>query len=298
MGMKPTLYKRLLRSRWELGLVKDGLDGVFADKPLEVDWIINPCRDRWFADPFVLDVTDDYVYVLAEEYEFKTRKGRIAKLSVNRRTHKIDSFVILLELPTHLSFPNILRKDGHVYVYPESAYSGKLDLYEYDRLQEKLVFVQTICDDVVWDSSIFDMAGAPLLFTARTNDYYLDIYSWDADKSRFVFSQSIPSQDKSSRMAGQPIAYGGKTYIPTQYCEKVYGGGVVIKEVLPDGNTFSFKVVKRLESPHPKRRIRMHTLNVYKGVAIIDVGGYDYPWFGKLMLTLGRLWKRISKAKS
>lgn len=142
------------------------------------------------------------------------------------------------------------------------------------------------------------MAGAPLLFTARTNDYYLDIYSWDADKSRFVFSQSIPSQDKSSRMAGQPIAYGGKTYIPTQYCEKVYGGGVVIKEVLPDGNTFSFKVVKRLESPHPKRRIRMHTLNVYKGVAIIDVGGYDYPWFGKLMLTLGRLWKRISKAKS
>lgn len=298
MGMKPTLYKRLLRSRWELGLVKDGLDGVFADKPLEVDWIINPCRDRWFADPFVLDVTDDYVYVLAEEYEFKTRKGRIAKLSVNRRTHKIDSFVILLELPTHLSFPNILRKDGHVYVYPESAYSGKLDLYEYDRLQEKLVFIQTICDDVVWDSSIFDMAGAPLLFTARTNDYYLDIYSWDADKSRFVFSQSIPSQDKSSRMAGQPIAYGGKTYIPTQYCEKVYGGGVVIKEVLPDGNTFSFKVVKRLESPHPKRRIRMHTLNVYKGVAIIDVGGYDYPWFGKLILTLGRLWKRISKAKS
>lgn len=297
MGMK-SLYKRMLRSRWELGLVRGGMDSILGDKPLEVDWIINPYPDRWFADPFILDVTDDYVYVLAEEYAFETRKGRIAKLSVNRRTCKIDDCVILLELPTHLSFPNILRKEGHVYVYPESCYSGKLDLYEYDPQQEKLVFEQTICDDAVWDSSIANVSEIPLLFTSRTNDYYLDIYSWDPERSRFVFSQSIPSSDKSSRMAGQPFVYRGKTYIPTQYCEKVYGGGVVIKEVQPEGDTFSFKTVKRLESPHPKRRLRMHTLNEYKGVAIIDVGGYDHPWFGQTMLTLDRFWKRIKNKKS
>lgn len=297
MGMK-SLYKRMLRSRWELGLVRGGMDSILGDKPLEVDWIINPYPDRWFADPFILDVTDDYVYVLAEEYAFETRKGRIAKLSVNRRTCKIDDCVILLELPTHLSFPNILRKEGHVYVYPESCYSGKLDLYEYDPQQEKLVFEQTICDDPVWDSSIANVSEIPLLFTSRTNDYYLDIYSWDPERSRFVFSQSIPSSDKSSRMAGQPFVYRGKTYIPTQYCEKVYGGGVVIKEVQPEGDTFSFKTVKRLESPHPKRRLRMHTLNEYKGVAIIDVGGYDHPWFGQTMLTLDRFWKRIKNKKS
>lgn len=294
MGMK-SLYKRMLRSRWELGLVKGGMDSVFADRPLEVDWIVNPYRDRWFADPFILDVTDDYVYVLAEEYEFKTQKGRIAKLSVNRRTLKIDGFVILLELPTHLSFPNILRKEGHVYVYPESCYSGKLDLYEYDSRQEKLVYVQTICDDAVWDSSIAHVTETPLLFTSRTNDYFLDIYSWDPGKNRFVHSQAIPSPDKSSRMAGQPFVYRGKTYIPTQYCEKVYGGSVVVKEVLPEGDSFSFRPVKRLDSPHPKRRIRMHTLNEYNGVVIIDVGGYDHPWFGQWMLSMGRLWKRIRK---
>ena len=283
MKRKLSLYKRLIRSRWELGLIRGGLDKVFADTQLEVDWIVNPYRDRWFADPFVLDVTDDYVYVLAEEYEFKTQKGRIAKLSVNRKTLRIDGFVILLELPTHLSFPNIIRKEGRIFVYPESCYSGKLDLYEYDSHQEKLVFVQTICDDAVWDSSIVMVSGVPQLFTAREDDYHLDVYSWDTGKSRFVFSQSVRSADRSSRMAGQPFSYDGKVFIPTQYCERIYGGGIVIKEVLSSGNTLSFKTIKRLESPHPLRRAKMHTLNEYKGVAIIDVGGFDYPWFGNMM---------------
>lgn len=295
MNRIKAFYKRFLRSRWELGFVRGGMDSVFADSNLEVDWIVNPYRDRWFADPFVLDVTDDYVYVLAEEYEFKTQKGRIAKLSVNRRTLNIDDFVILLELPTHLSFPNILRKDGHVYVYPESCYSGKVDLYEYDPYQEKLVFVQTICDDAVWDSSIVNFTGVPQLFTAKMDDYHLDIYSWDTDKGRFVFSQSIRSDDKSSRMAGQPIAFNGKDYIPTQYCEKVYGGGVVIKEVHVCGNTFSFETIKRLVSPHPLRKVKMHTLNEYKDVVIIDVGGFDHPWFGNRMRALSLWGKKIRK---
>ena len=291
MNRIKAFYKRLLRSRWELGFVRGGLDSVFSDSKLEVDWIENPYADRWFADPFVLDVTDDYVYVLAEEWEFRTQKGRIAKLSVNRRTLRIDDYVILLELPTHLSFPNILRKDGRVYVYPESCYSGKLDLYEYDPHQERLIPVQTICDDAVWDASIVDVAGVPLLFAAKTNDYYLDVYAWDAGQGRFVFSQSIQSKDKSSRMAGQPLEYQGKLYIPTQYCEKVYGGGVVIKEVLASGDTLTFEPVKRLESPHPKRKAKLHTLNGYKGVFIIDVGGFDHPWLGNTMRAFRHLWK-------
>ena len=293
-----SLYKRMLRSRWELGLVRGGMDSIFGDKPLVVDWIVNPYRDRWFADPFILDVTDDYVYVLAEEYAFNTQKGRIAKLSVNRRTFKIDDYVILLELPTHLSFPNILRKEGHVYVYPESCYSGKLDMYEYDPAAEKLVFVQTVCDDAVWDSSMVTVSGSPKLFTARTDDYHLDIYSWDAGKGRFVFSQSVLSEDKSSRMAGQPIEYQGKLFIPTQYCEKVYGGAVVLKEVISEGDSLSFRTIKRMESPHPKRKAKMHTLNGNKGVVIIDVGGFDHPWFGNLLRKLSMVGKSIGNRKN
>lgn len=292
MRKKSALFKRLIRSRWELGLVRGGLDGVFSDSRLEVDWIKNPFRDRWFADPFILEVTEQYVFILAEEYEFKTMKGRIAKLSVNRKTLTIDSFVILLELPTHLSFPSILRKEGHVYVYPESCYSGRLDLYEYVKEKDKLEFVQTICDEAIWDSVIVNLKGRPQLFTARHNDYNLDVYDWDSTKSLFTFSYSIPSEDKSSRMAGQLFDYHGKIYMPSQYCERYYGGGVMIKEVLVNANEYLFKPIKILESSHPKRKIKLHTLNEYKGVVVIDVGGDDFPFIAKCLNRMSRLRKK------
>lgn len=283
MGKKSALYRRMIRNRWELGLVKGGLDSVFSDSRLEVDWITNPFRDRWFADPFILDVTEEYIYLLAEEYRFKTMKGRIAKLSVNRKTLRIDEFVILLELPTHLSFPSILRKDGHVYVYPESCYSGRLDLYEYVQEQEKLVHVKTICDDAIWDSVIVDICGLSQLFTANKNDYSLDVYDWDSRKERYVYNHSITSVDKSSRMAGQLFEYKGNLYMPSQYSESIYGEAVVIKEVTIREGEYEFKEVKRLKSPHPFRKERLHTLNVYNGETIIDVGGYDFPVVARWM---------------
>lgn len=292
---KSGLYRRLIRCRWELGFVRGGLDGVFADKQLEVDWIINPFQDRWFADPFILDVTEDFVYVLAEEYQFNTQKGRIAKLSVNRKTLRIEDCVILLELPTHLSFPSILRKDGHVYVYPESCQSGKLDLYELDLQQNQLVFVQTICDDEIWDSVIVNLTDSPQLFTSNLNDYSLAVYDWDIEKSRFVFSYAIPSADKSSRMAGQLFEYQGKVYMPSQYCEKVYGGGVVIKEVDINKDGYGFETIKRIESPHPKRKLKLHTLNAYKGFVIIDVCGPDYPFPYQLMHSISEFLKKIRR---
>ena len=174
--MLKSIYARIIRSRWELGFVKGGLDGVFSDGDLKVDWVINPFRDRWFADPFILDMTDDYVYLLAEEFQFKTKKGRIAKLSINRKSLQIEEYSIVLEQPFHLSFPNILRKEGRVFVYPESCLSGRLDLYEYNSDKDKLEFIQTICDDSIWDSSMSGLFGETLLFTANRDDYHLDIY--------------------------------------------------------------------------------------------------------------------------
>lgn len=268
------------------------MDGVFADGKLQVDWIVNPFRDRWFADPFILDVTDDFLFVLAEEYAFKTRKGRIAKLSINRRTLRIDDYSIVLETPTHLSFPSILRKDGRVFVYPENCRSGHLCLYEFNSQRDELVYVKTICDDPVWDSVMVNLSGFPQLFTANKNDYSLDIYNWDAEKSRFVYSSSYTSVDKSSRMAGQLFEYHGKLYMPSQYCEKEYGGSVIIKEVSVGRDSYTFTNIKKIESPHPKRKIRLHTLNEYNGVVIIDVGGYDFP---KLASLLRRLTKALRR---
>ena len=64
--MKKGLFSKLIRKRWEIGFVEGGYDAVFSDKKLQIHWVSNPPKDRWYADPFILDVTDDKIVVLAD----------------------------------------------------------------------------------------------------------------------------------------------------------------------------------------------------------------------------------------
>jgi hypothetical protein len=278
---------------WDLAFVKGGMDALFADGPFEVDVVKNPFKDRWFADPFVLDVTDDKIYVLAEEFCYSLNKGRVAKLTIDRHSMTIERFDILLECPTHISFPNILRRDGKVYVYPESCNSGKLDLYEYDLEHEKLTSPRKICNDAVWDASMTDVLGKLQLFAGCQSDYYLDVYDWNDEVNMFVPVQSIKSNQKDNRMAGQLFVYKGEVYCPTQDCTQGYGGGVWLKKVLRDGENLKLEPIKKLVPPAGLKKLGMHTLNEYKGMVIIDLRDWVYPIAGKIY----NLYKSLSGKK-
>lgn len=286
------IFKDLGTCRWALGFVRGGMDAVMESECLDVDYVKMP-KDRWYADPFVLDVTEYEVLLLVEDYGYETQKGVISLLHIDRTTMEITSRKVLLELPTHLSFPAIWRKDGHIYVYPESARSGKLDMYEYHPETEELTYVQTICDDVVWDSYITEAFGEPVLFTNAKNDNFLDIYRWDALLQRYVPGIEIPSQKRNSRLGGFVFEYKGAYYYPAQDCSKVYGGAIDIKRVEWDGVTCKVYSVRHIESPHPEYWLGMHTLNEYKGVAVIDVHGYRYGMIGAVIAWFVKVKKMI-----
>jgi hypothetical protein len=147
---------KLVRQKWELGFVLGGLEEIISkDKP-NITWVKSPYKDRWFADPFILDITKEEIILLVEEFPFSTMKGIISKLTISRKTYEITSRKTILDLPTHLSFPNIYRLDDKIYIYPENCRSGKLDIYEYNIKCDKLTKTQTICNDAIWDSCITD----------------------------------------------------------------------------------------------------------------------------------------------
>lgn len=186
---------------WALGFVRGGLQAVMESNRWEIDWLKMP-KDRWLADPFVLDATGNEILLLVEDFGYDIRKGVISLLHINKATMEIVSRKVLLEKPTHLSFPAIWRKDGHIYVYPENAQGGQLDMYEYHLDTETLTFVKTICCDVVWDTYITEVFGEPLMFTAAQNDYQLDLYRWNKNKERFESWQKINSGVPNMRMGG------------------------------------------------------------------------------------------------
>lgn len=294
--MLKKLIKRLSTNRWALGFVRGGMEAVMESDHLEIDWVMMP-KDCWMADPFVLDVTDNEILLFVEEMPYAVHKGIITLLHIDRKSMKITSRKVLLETSTHLSFPTIWRKDGHIYIYPENAQSGKLDLYEFNAKIEELTFVKTICDDVVWDSYITEAFGEPLMFTAAQDDYHLDIYQWNKKKERFVSCQQVISDIKNSRMGGAVFEYKGQYYYPAQNCETTYGGAIDIKHIkLENERVRVLETVKHIESPNKRYPLGLHTLNEYKGAVVIDVKGYRYGWLGALVSKLAKLKKKISHA--
>lgn len=293
------IYKRLTRIDWEIGFVADGLQGVFSDNPQYI-WVKNPYKDVcWFADPFILDVTEDYIILLVEEMRYAVHKGRIAKLTINRHTMAIEKMDILLEEDTHLSFPNIWRDGDDIYVYLENHDSGKLNLYRLVDNATRLEKVKVLVDAPLTDAVMTEIFGERQIFSTKMpnpNGDEMYVYTLDR-KLDIVDTQSVRLDDKHARMAGQFFEYEGKIYRPAQDCNEQYGGAVIIDEVEKVGGQYVFKPIKRLTSQHPRLRQGMHTLNAYKGVVVIDVKGYKHV-LGDVIYFFVRLKKRLLRVNS
>ncbi|MCQ2339162.1 MAG: hypothetical protein MJZ79_00040 [Paludibacteraceae bacterium] len=292
--------QRFFMVRWEIGFIRNGLVGVFSESP-EYIWLKNPYKDRYFADPFILDVDERYIYLLVEEMCYASCRGRIAKLVVDKSTWTIVDMKIVLEEPTHLSFPAIIRQNGHIYVYPENGQSGKLKLYEL--IDDRLVYISDICSENLADAVITDQFGDIKMFATKYPDYNgdtLHIYSMSRNTLKIDVHKPIKSiqfSDKHARMAGDIFSYNNHIYRPSQDCNINYGGGVIIEEVTMSNaipNKFQYSFVKELRTNHPTLRLGIHTLNIYNGLAVVDVHGFPY-WIGRMVYKMAQIKKHIKK---
>ena len=294
------LYEHVVRDRWEIGFVEGGLDAVMVQEPFKVNWLKHGFNDRWFADPFILDVTENDIQVLVEEFDYQSEKGRIALLDVDRRTFELKSRHVALELDTHLSFPAVWRENGRVYIYPESWQSGALCLYELKGTRCDIDTKRVLCEEPMADAIMTDRFGKRLLFSVKENDK-LRVYRYDERKNRFVLSFEKPFGRATARNGGDFFEYKGGVYRASQICADHYGEALEIQKVVcDDDENFCFIPHKTLWSCHESLVEGMHTLNTYKGVVVVDVHGWNnalivnsihalkkipkiihYCWFGK-----------------
>jgi hypothetical protein len=253
----------------------------------KTNWLRHHDKNCWYADPFILDVTESEIVVLVEEFQYVNQKGQISELIVDKKTYELKEKNILLEMNTHLSFPAILRDRDRVFVYPESWHSGRLSLYEYKGRGEKLEFVKVLCDESMADAVMTDWFDKkPLLFSTK-NDAILSIYNYDVVSDKFVFSKELNFGKSTARNAGAFFKYNDEIFRPAQVGGNCYGHAVEIQKVVEGfGGNFSFEPYKTIVSNHPTLRVGMHTLNSYKGVTVIDVLGWEHPKIVGLLTTI------------
>ena len=108
-----------LRRRYYIigyGSIED-IDVYANRKPHNVNWIkYNNYKIDWFADPYILSETETSIDFLVEEWIEKEHKGRLVKISYDKKKRNILDKRIILDLDTHLSFPSIIREEKNIYI--------------------------------------------------------------------------------------------------------------------------------------------------------------------------------------
>lgn len=264
-------------TKYNIGFVDGDVRDIVSGKPLKVNWLKHSYKDRWFADPFILDVTDDEIIVLVEEWYDPIQRGRISKLVVDKRTFQLKGLKVMIDEGFHLSFPAITRKADGIYIQPECGKTRGLVEYKYNVQQDTFEKQKVISDLPLADSIRNTLFGEDLMFSTKlpdANGKELGIYIWDEVTQQYQPKDFYHFQENISRMAGNFFVCDGEIYRPAQVCIRWYGDAVSIQKVSCENDKWHFEEIRRLYSPNHDLDLGFHTFNEYKGLIVVDALGY------------------------
>ena len=280
MNIKDSIISYIKDTKYNIGFIDGNLESILNGEPIKINWLKHSYKDRWFADPFILDINDNDIIVLVEEWYDPIQRGRISKLTIDKHTYKLKNLKVMIEADYHLSFPAIDRKSDGIYIHPESSSINKLETYKYDTATDSFRKVGVLSELPLTDSVCNELFGRNLMFSTKlpdANGKELGIYYYNSENRQYSIKEYYHFKDNISRMAGNFFKYRGKIYRPAQVCIKSYGDAVSIKEVSFKDGKWDFKEIRRIYSPHPDLDLGFHTFNVYKDTIVVDAIGYRRP---------------------
>ena len=270
MGLK----QKLMHYTWDLAygafndsMLENGLKGV------KLNYVKNPFSNKWFADPFILEEDSTSIQFLVEEFDYSVGRGRIARLLVDKGNNEIKECSVILDLPTHLSFPVIYRKDDEIYVHPENSASGASYMYRYDRKMDKLVEPRLIIKQPIADAIIRQVDNCYIMYATRNpnaNGCELIEYRSSSLFGPYTEYPPLHFELNTARMAGMFIG----DIRPAQDCFRDYGKAVVL---------YNDKEAQCRIEPANWRYAGIHTFNTLNHTFVIDIKKYDYPLFYKII---------------
>lgn len=266
MGLIQKFLFKYIHDNWNIAIADIGDDL----SPLNIKWMKHDYKDRWFADPFFVDKTKDTYIILVEEFVRDDHKGRIARLTVDMDDCRLLKNETILDLPTHLSFPNPIAIEGKTYVYPENGASGNTKYYEYDSVLKnpKLFSDLPLADAVIYKHG----DKYYLLYTLgkQCNGNVLHVAVAESVFGEYKPIQEITFADNVARRAGNIFQWNGHVISPAQVNNNRYGEGISFQEISIKNGMVSLKEIKRLFPLWHEYDKAFHTYNVFGNKVVID----------------------------
>ncbi len=238
---------------------------------------IIPEKDRYWADPFVMQ-KDDLYYIFAEEKIYATRRGRIICIALDRRGN-VSSNQVALEQPYHLSYPFVFEYKGEMYMLPESAQNLNVELYRCKRFPNEWQFVKNLMTGIcAADATLFEHNKKWWMFAnikeaGGSSLDALHLFYADnplADKWTPHPRNPIVKDIRSARPAGRIIARDGKLIRPSQDSWRRYGHALKFNRIAKLNENEYEEVLETSFLPRGGKIIATHTFNQAGNLTVID----------------------------
>ncbi len=269
---------KFLLGDWNVGIANQDFISLLSNVKvggtivLDVKWMKHHHRNSFFADPFVFEVGENSISILAEEFFFDRIKGVISQLTIDRNTAKLLKKTVVLEESCHLSYPFYDKEFGTF--IPESFRNGVLS--EYAFISDTAKLQSTFINAPLIDATPVQHNGNWYVF-ATTQPNALDellIYWSDKREGPYKAHPLNPQKKdiKTSRCGGKFFEYDGNLFRPVQDSTHIYGETIHImriKELSPTSFKEEFFCDVKIANTGPYS-MGFHTLNFQDGVTVVD----------------------------
>ena len=271
------LERALHREQWFLAF-RRGNNGEAIPADLAGFTRIESPPGRTWADPFVIERGARH-YVFFEDLPFSAGKGHIAMLEIDSHG-RWSAPVQVLERDHHLSYPFLFEHEGALYMVPETAQAGTVELYRCTEFPLGWRRERVLLEGVrLVDATLERVGGRWWLFAngapggSRVFDDELHIYHADSLAGDWQPHERNPvkSDARCTRPAGRLYWRAGALYRPAQICVPRYGAGLSLNRVLRlTPQHYAERQVERVMPAPGSGLYGLHTVNRAGALTVVD----------------------------
>jgi len=200
----------------------------------EFRWIANP-PGHFLADPFLFQDGPN-TWLFFEDYSFATERGTLscARLGDDGRLHDLAS---CLERPYHLSYPQVFRTGDGIFMIPETADAGIVELYRAVEFPYRWEWSAKLLDLRAVDSTVVRAAGRWWMFTSpmvvAANAPMTLLFAADDLRGPWVLQEQcdISADARAARGGGAIVDTSDGLIRPSQDCTLEYGRRLLFNRI-------------------------------------------------------------------
>ncbi|HEY9109252.1 MAG TPA: hypothetical protein VIN58_21435 [Roseateles sp.] len=304
------MLKRPRTDFWQVGIVPVAVEDLNAHALSaardRITWLPDAGRWRYLADPFGL-VRGDALHVFVEAFDYRIKRANIERHEFALADLSWRGQATVLDLPFHLSYPQVLEHEGETWMVPESHNAGEIALYRatdapLNHWERECALLRGLPGA---DASLVEHGGRWWMFYTLVGPNARDQRELHIAHAPSLTGPWMPlagnpvrvSRD-GARPAGRPfMARDGRLTLPVQDCSTGYGGATRLlrfTELTPERVVIE-PGTERLTGDlvSTTHTAGLHTLNgCGTGLSLIDVKRIDHSR-AKQWLDLKRRWRRL-----